>query len=376
MKKILILMLLIPVICKAEEINLAKEAKSVIMLEASTGDVIYERNADLKLPPASMTKIMTMLLTIEAIENDILKWDEMVTVSENASSMGGSQILLETNEQMKVEDLFKGVAVASGNDAAVALAEKIAGSEEVFVTMMNKRAKELGLTNTNFKNPHGLDTANHYSTAKDMSIIARELIKHEKVLEFTSIYDTYLRENLSTKIWLVNTNKLVKFYKGVDGLKTGYTKEAGYCLTSTAKRNNMRLITVIMGSETSEIRNKETTEMLDYGFAQYKLDSLLFRNSNLGEMKINNGEREKLDVFPEEDITFLKKKTEKDDELEYKLKLDKISAPVKKNTKVGVIKVYKNGKKVKEVNAIVKENVNKVKLLDLYIRNLSKILFP
>lgn len=209
MKKILILMLLIPVICKAEEINLAKEAKSVIMLEASTGDVIYERNADLKLPPASMTKIMTMLLTIEAIENDILKWDEMVTVSENASSMGGSQILLETNEQMKVEDLFKGVAVASGNDAAVALAEKIAGSEEVFVTMMNKRAKELGLTNTNFKNPHGLDTANHYSTAKDMSIIARELIKHEKVLEYTSIYDTYLRENLSTKIWLVNTNKFV-----------------------------------------------------------------------------------------------------------------------------------------------------------------------
>lgn len=209
MKKFIILMMFLPIICCAEEINLAKNAKSVIMIEASTGEVIFERNADMKLPPASMTKIMTMLLTMEAIDNEIIKWNEIVTVSENASKMGGSQILLETNEQMKVEDLFKGVAVASGNDAAVALAEKIAGSEDVFVTMMNKRAKELGLTNTNFKNPHGLDTTGHYSTAKDMSIMARELIKHEKVLKYTSIYDTYLRENLSTKIWLVNTNKVV-----------------------------------------------------------------------------------------------------------------------------------------------------------------------
>lgn len=209
MRKILILLLLLPVFCKAEEISLAKSAKSVIMLEASTGEVIYERDADIKLPPASMTKIMTMLLTVEAIENEIIKWDDIVTVSENASKMGGSQILLETGEEMKVEDLFKGVAVASGNDAAVALAEQIAGSEEMFVSMMNKRAKELGLENTNFKNPHGLDTANHYSSARDMSIMARELVKHEKVLEYTSIYDTYLRESLDTKIWLVNTNKFV-----------------------------------------------------------------------------------------------------------------------------------------------------------------------
>lgn len=209
MKKIFIIFLLLPIFCNAEEISLAKNAKSVIMIEASTGEVIYERDADIKLPPASMTKIMTMLLTVEAIENDVIKWDDVVTVSENASKMGGSQILLETGEEMKVEDLFKGVAVASGNDAAVALAEQIAGSVDMFVNMMNKRAKELGLENTNFKNPHGLDTANHYSSARDMSIIARELVKHEKVLEFTSIYDTYLRENLDTKIWLVNTNKVV-----------------------------------------------------------------------------------------------------------------------------------------------------------------------
>ena len=375
MKKIIFLILLLPIICNAEEINLAKTAKSVIMLEASTGEVIYERDADIKLPPASMTKIMTMLLTVEAIENDVIKWDDIVTVSENASKMGGSQILLETGEEMKIEDLFKGVAVASGNDAAVALAEQIAGSVDMFVSMMNKRAKELGLQNTNFKNPHGLDTANHYSSARDMSIMARELVKHEKVLEYTSIYDTYLRENLDTKIWLVNTNKLVKFYKGVDGLKTGYTKDAGYCLTSTAKKNGMRLITVIMGNETSEIRNKETTEMLDYGFAQYKLNTLLTKKSEVGKIEITNGEKEKISIVPKENITFLSKKADKDKNLTYDIKLNKVSAPLVVGDKVGKVIVYENKKKIKEVDLTVKEDVNKVNLLDFFLRNLTKMIF-
>lgn len=214
-----------PVMVSAEnETSLAPKAKSAIMIEATTGDIIFEKNADEKLPPASMTKIMSMLLIIESIEKGVIAWDEMVTVSENASGMGGSQILLETGEKMSVEDLFKGIAIASGNDAVVALAEKIAGTEEMFVDMMNEKAKKLGLTNTNFKNPHGLDEVNHYSTARDMSTMARELVKHKKVLEYTSIYETYLRENLDTKVWLVNTNKLVRFYDGIDGLKTGYTK--------------------------------------------------------------------------------------------------------------------------------------------------------
>lgn len=192
-----------------EGITLAENSKSAILLEPTTGEIIYENNAHEKLSPASMTKIMSMLLIMESIDKGIIKWDEMVTVSSNASSMGGSQILLETGEQMSVEDLFKGIAIASGNDAVVALAEKIAGTEESFVKMMNDKVKELGLKNTNFKNPHGLDAANHYSTAYDMAMIAKELLKHEKVLEYTSIYDTYLRENLPTKIWLVNTNKVV-----------------------------------------------------------------------------------------------------------------------------------------------------------------------
>ena len=212
MKKILILLMInflfIPFV-SAEDLKLAENAKSAILIEASTGEILFEKNADERLVPASMTKMMSMLVIIEAIENGDLKWNQEIQVSENASSMGGSQILLETGEKMSVRDLFKGVAIASGNDAVVALAEAVAGTEDAFVQKMNDKAKELGLKNTNFKNPHGLDTANHYSSARDMSLIAKELVKHEKVLEFTSVYEDYLRENTDRKIWLVNTNKVV-----------------------------------------------------------------------------------------------------------------------------------------------------------------------
>lgn len=211
MKKIIlcVLLLVMPFTIRAEELVLAENSKSTIMLEASTGEIIYEKNSHEKFSPASMTKMMTMLLIIENIEKGVIKWNEIVTVSANASGMGGSQILVETNEKMSVEDLFKGIAVASGNDASVALAEKIAGTQANFVSMMNNRAKELGLKDTNFKNCHGLDDANHYSSAYDMAMIAKELVKHEKVLEYTKIYDTYLRENTENKVWLVNTNKVV-----------------------------------------------------------------------------------------------------------------------------------------------------------------------
>lgn len=212
MKKFIAVLLCFPFFLqsvKAESIDLAHSAKSAIMIEASTGEILFEKNIHEKLHPASMTKMMSMLLIIENIENGNLSWDEMITVSENASSMGGSQILLETGEQMSVKDLFKGIAVASGNDAVVALAERVAGTKEEFVKMMNKRAKELGLKDSNFKNPHGLDDANHYSSSYDMSLIAQELVKHEKVLEFSSIYEDYLRKGTDKEIWLVNTNKVV-----------------------------------------------------------------------------------------------------------------------------------------------------------------------
>ena len=220
MKKLLIMLLFLTFfnipITLAEELNFAENAKSAIMIEASTGKVLFEKNPDEKLVPASMTKMMSMLLILEAIENGVLKWDQVITVSENASSMGGSQILLETGEKMTVKDLFKGVAIASGNDAVVALAEASYGSESVFVNHMNRKAKQLGLENTNFKNPHGLDAADHYSSARDMSLIAKELSKHEEVFKYTSIYEDYLRQNTDRKIWLVNTNKVVfKFYNNM-----------------------------------------------------------------------------------------------------------------------------------------------------------------
>lgn len=211
MKKIIILLicLTIPTLVKSEEVDLAPNAKSAIIVEASTGTILYQKNAHEKLPPASITKMMGMLLVVESIEKGIIKWDDIVVVSENASSMGGSQILLETGEKMTVDDLFKGVAVASGNDAIVALGEKIAGTEEMFVKLMNDRAHELGLKNTNFKNPHGLEEANHYSSAYDISKIATELVKHPKVLEYTGIYEDYLRKGTDREFWLVNTNKVV-----------------------------------------------------------------------------------------------------------------------------------------------------------------------
>lgn len=198
------------------EVEIASGAKSAILIEATTGKIIFEKNSHEKLAPASMTKIMSMLLIMENIDNGVIKWNDKVTISSNASKMGGSQILLEEGEIMTVQDLFKGIAVASGNDAVVAMAEYISGSEEEFVKIMNKRAQELGLKDTNFKNPHGLDTANHYSSAYDMSLIAKELVKHDEVLKYTSIYEDYLRKGTKRELWLVNTNKVVfKFYNKI-----------------------------------------------------------------------------------------------------------------------------------------------------------------
>lgn len=360
-------------IVKAEDLVLAPNAKSAIMLEASTGEVLFEKNSHEKLHPASMTKMMSMLLILENIEKGVINWDDIVTVSSNASSMGGSQILLETGEQMSVSDLFKGIAVASGNDAVVAMAEKIAGTQEEFVNMMNKRANELGLTDTNFKNCHGLDDANHYSSASDMAKIAMELVKHEKLFEYTSIYEDYLRENTDRKFWLVNTNKLVRFYSGVDGLKTGYTKEAGYCLTATAKRNGMRIIAVVMGEPESSVRSSEVSSMLDYAFAQYELESFLSTDSKLDTVYINKAHKENFNVVPKEDVTILNKKLEDKKNATYELKMDSYKLPIKKGDRVGSLNVYVDGNLYRSIDVTFDDDVNKADLITLYGRYLKKV---
>ena len=360
-------------IVQAEDLVLAPNAKSAIMLEASTGEVLFEKNSHEKLHPASMTKMMSMLLILENIEKGVINWDDIVTVSSNASSMGGSQILLETGEQMSVSDLFKGIAVASGNDAVVAMAEKIAGTQEEFVNMMNKRANELGLTDTNFKNCHGLDDANHYSSASDMAKIAMELVKHEKLFEYTSIYEDYLRENTDRKFWLVNTNKLVRFYSGVDGLKTGYTKEAGYCLTATAKRNGMRIIAVVMGEPESSVRSSEVSSMLDYAFAQYELESFLSTDSKLDTVYINKAHKENFNVVPREDVTILNKKLEDKKNATYELKMDSYKLPIKKGDRVGSLNVYVDGNLYRSIDVTFDDDVNKADLITLYGRYLKKV---
>lgn len=375
MKKILIfifLLMSIPMV-KAEVEDLAPNAKSAIMIEASTGEILFQKNKDEKLAPASMTKMMSMILIMEEIENGNLKWDEMITTSERASSMGGSQIFLKAGEKMSVEDLLKGVAIASGNDAVVALAERIAGSEEAFVKRMNARGKDLGLKNTNFVNATGLTADNHYSSSYDMSLIAKELVKHEKILEFTGTYEDYLRKDTKSPFWLVNTNRLVRFKEGVDGLKTGFTNEAGYCLTATMKKDGMRLITVVMKEETANKRSADTTKMLDYGFNVYMIQSILDEKTTIEKRKVELGKDLMIEIIPKENITILNKKSDELKNITYKTNIDKIVAPIKKGDKVGTIDILEDNKVISTIDATVKNDIDKASIITIYLRNLKEI---
>lgn len=377
MKKILILLLLlisIPLVKAEETEDLAPNAKSAIMIEASTGEILFQKNKDEKLAPASMTKMMSMLLIMEEIENGNLKWNEMITTSEKASSMGGSQIFLKVGEKMTVEDLLKGVAIASGNDAVVALAERVSGSEEQFVKRMNTRAKDLGLKNTNFINATGLTADNHYSSAYDMSLIAKELVKHEKILEFTSTYEDYLRKDTKSPFWLVNTNRLVRFKEGVDGLKTGFTDEAGYCLTATMKKDNMRLITVVMKEENTSKRSADTTKMLDYGFNIYMVQTILDEKTTIEKKKVELGKTLITEIVPKENITILNKKSDDQKNITYKTNINKIIAPVKKGDKVGTIDIIEDNNIISTIDATVKEDISKANILTIYLRNLKEII--
>ena len=375
MKKICLffILLIFPLCVYAEDLNLAENAKSAILIEASTGEVLYNKNANERLAPASMTKIMSLILIMENIENGNLKWNDIVVVSKNAASMGGSQIFLETNEMMSVEDLVKGICVASGNDATVAMAEKIAGTEKAFVKLMNDKASSLGLKNTHFVNATGLDAEGHYSSANDMAVMARELVKHQKILEFSSIYEDYLRKNTNNSFWLVNTNKLVKFYSYIDGLKTGYTGNAGYCLTATGKKNDMRLISVVMGEESTEKRSADTLAMLDYGFNMYNIDKIVDSGDSLGIIKVNLGDPEYVDIVAKKDITVLNNSQKEKRDVKYEIETNEIVAPVKIGDTVGKISVFENGNFKYDVDVTVAYDIKKANILKILIRNLRDI---
>lgn len=378
MKKILLIIMSFFVLnlnVLAEE-DFAPNGKSAILVDNLSGKVLYEKNADEKLAPASMTKLASMLMVMEAIDNGNLKFEDKVTISEEAANMGGSQVFLQAGEVYTVYDLLKSVAIASGNDAVVALAEKIGGSQSGFIDMLNKRLKEIGATNTNFVNAHGLDAEGHYSTARDMSIIARELLKHPKILEFTSIYEEYLEKNDGSRIWLVNTNKLVRFYDGVDGLKTGFTKTAGYCLTATASKNNFRLISVVMGEVTSENRSSDTVKMLNYGFNTFKINIIKTKGESLGKVRVEKGKQDKANIVLLNDATEILKNTDPVTDYNFNLKVNKIKAPVKVGDIVGTAEIIDSeGNIVDEVDVTVEKDIKKANILDYMLRNLKTIGF-
>lgn len=359
-------------IVKGEEIAL--NAKSALLIEASTGKILYEKNKDEKYAPASMTKMMSLLLIMENIDNRNLRMDEVIRVSKNASSMGGSQIFLEENEEMTVEELLKGITIGSANDATVALAERIGGTEDAFVELMNKKAKELGLKNTNFKNATGLDEANHYSSAHDMAIIAKELVKHKRILEFSSIYETYLRQNTDKKFWLVNTNKLVRFYPGVDGLKTGYTEEAGYCLTATINKDNMRVIAVVMGEETSNIRNQEVSALIDYAYNLYQKEVYVTKEEVIDTVKIEKGKEEYANIVVLNEVSAINKKGHKMGEISYETDIKKLKAPIKRGEVVGKLTIKEDNKIITTVDLTTDKSIDKAGIFTIYIRYLKDIL--
>lgn len=377
MKKILLFVfffILTPVLSYAEDIeDLAPNAKSAIMIEASTGEILFKKNENEKLAPASMTKMMSLLLIFEEIDKGNIKWDEIVTASEYASSMGGSQIFLEPGEKMSVLDLIKGITIASGNDATIAMAERVAGTEASFVKRMNEKARKLGLKNTNFINATGLDADNHYSSVLDMALIAKELVKHEKVLEFSSTYEDYLRKDTANPFWLVNTNRLVKYYDEIDGLKTGFTNTAGYCLTATAKKDGMRLITVVMNEPDTGKRSSDTKKMLDYGYNMYMVKSIVDKNTTIEKRKVELGKVKEAEIVPNDTITILSKKTDDDRNIEYVTNIDILTAPIKKGQKVGTIDILEDGKKISTVDATVKENIKKANIITIFLRNLKNI---
>ncbi|MDO5002844.1 MAG: D-alanyl-D-alanine carboxypeptidase family protein [bacterium] len=369
---LLFALLLLPVNIKAEEnTELIKNATSGLLMEQSTGEIIFEKDKDKQVAVASMTKMVAQTIILENIESGKIKWDDIVSVSKNAADMGGSQIYLTAGEKMSVKDLFKGISMASANDATVAMAEYIAGDEASFVKLMNKKVKELGLKNTTFKNSTGLDEEGHLSTAYDMAIIARNLLNHEKILDFSSVYEDYLRQDTENKFWLVNTNKLVRFYDGADGLKTGHTDAAKYCLAATAKKDGMRLIAIVLGEENSKIRNSETMALLDYGFNTKKITVVKKKDKVVKELEFDKGDKEKIQLVPKYDVGVLENKASRGNKYKYNIEVDKIKLPIKQGDILGKIIVKDGKKEITKVDLVSKTSIKKLNYIELYIETVK-----
>ena len=376
MKRVISLILVLsfvlsfPICANAEE-NKKSNVKSSILMNLDTGDVIKQNNAYEHLSPASVTKLMSILLILEAIDSGKIKLTDEVAATENAVSKGGSQIWLEVGEKMTVNDLFKAVVIASANDACTLLGEYVAGSDSAFVDMMNKRVETLGLKNSHFENCTGLDdeVTNHYSCAYDLAVIAKEVMKHKLILKYSTVWLDSLRNG---KTELNNTNKMINKYNGMTGLKTGTTSNAGFCLCATATRDGISFVSVVLGAQTSDERFALTQELLDYGFANYKLDNIKIDNSKLKTVKVKNGVDKSITPKCELNKKLLLPKNSDKITYEYSF-LDEVKAPVKKGDKLGVITVYSGNKKISSIDLKSDKNIKSVTFLYIFKKMFNNI---
>ncbi len=381
MKKKLILLLVFTMLFQFITVVYAEDsldikAKSAILIDSYTGEIIYEKNSNDKLPPASISKIMTLLLGMEALESGKIKLTDKVRISNHAAGMGGSQLWLEEGEIQTVEDLFKAIVLRSANDASVALAEYIAGSEDVFVKMMNERAKELNMNDSNFANATGIPNENHYVSASDVSKMSQELLKHKKIHDWLTIYmDEMTVGKKKDKIaGLVNTNRLVKEYEGTTGIKTGSTQEAGFCLAASAKRGNLHLIAVIMGAETSKIRFDESVRLLDYGFANYDSIPIGRKGDVLAKVPIHKGSLEYAEVVLERDSYILIPKGEGSNLNKEVLLPEFIESPIAEGEKIGELIVRINQREIDRVNLVSKQSIEKAKFKEMFKKVIKSLL--
>lgn len=348
------------------------DAKSALLVEPVSGTVLYEKNSEEKFAPASVTKIMTMLLAIEAVDNGNITLNDKIVCSENAKNMGGSTMLLDTGEVRTVEEILKGIAIASGNDAAVAMAEFLGGSVDNFVSMMNKRAKELGMVNTNFKNCNGLPEEGHYTTAKDISIMSLELLKHPSILKYTGTYMETISEGRKSPIELVNHNKLVRFFEGCDGLKTGYTEEAKYCISATAVRDGVRMLAVIMGAPTYKVRNRDASMLMNYGFSKYEGKKIFSKYEDVEKIFLGKNTDRYFIAKAKTDLTIVLEKGTNGDP-ENKITLNNEKDSYKEGEIVGICEVFVGDKKVGEVELYCDRDVEKANFFENIKYNLKNL---
>lgn len=361
---------------ESNTLDLTPNAKSAYLIEYTSGKVIYAKNENEKLYPASMTKMMGLLLIFEALHGDKLSWDDSVTTSEHAASMGGSQVFLEVNETMSVKDMVKSICIASANDAMVVMAEKVGGTHEAFVAKMNDKAKELGLENTHFVNATGLHDPQHYTTAHDMAVLGQALIKEggDELLTITSTYDAYIRENSDKKFWLVNTNKLLKQYPGVDGLKTGFTQEALSCITVTAKKDNLRLISVAMGEPSTKERNAEVKSMLDYGFSQFDQGILYPKGTILQTKTLDNAKPSEVNFVAKDDLTYVFEKGSEPKEASQNIEITQTQLPYQPGDTIGKITITMDDGFVVEGELTVEQVIEPLDYLDIFMKSFQSFL--